>query len=206
MTRKCFLSLFTLILLLLSSSALGQDYPKTEFFGGFSYRNADAGTRENFFGWQASISDNFHENIALVVDVGGQYKSFPFPGSIDLTVQSYKFLIGPRFTARGERVTGFVHALFGYRYVRLDQPEEPPDPGFDPTLEELLEIVERVLEIAPAINRDAFVLGFGGGMDVSASDSIGIRVFQLDYMPTRSLGMWSHDVRFSSGIVFKWSY
>ncbi len=208
MARKHYLSLFTLILLLLSSSAWGQDreYPKTEFFGGFSYRSADAGTRENFFGWQASISDNFHENIGIVVDVGGQYKSFPFPGSIDLTVQSYNFLVGPRFTARGERVTGFVHALVGYRYVRLDQPEEPPDPGFDPTLEELLEIVERVLELAPAINRDAFVLGFGGGMDVSASDSIGIRVFELTYMPTRSFEMWSHDFRISSGIVLKWNY
>ncbi len=209
MNSKCFLSLFTGVLLLLSSSALGQDkdYPKAEFFGGFSYRSADVGTRENFFGWQASISDNFHEKIGLVVDVGGQYKSFPFPGSIDLTVQSYNFLIGPRFTARGERVTGFVHALFGYRYVRLSElPEENPDPGFDPTLEELLEIVERILALAPAINRDAFVLGFGGGMDVSASDSIGIRVFELTYMPTRSFEMWSLDVRFSSGIVFKLNY
>ncbi len=78
---------------------------------------------------------------------------------------------------RGERATGFVHALAGHRYVF----------------------------VASAID-DAFALGFGGGMDVSASDSIGIRVFELTYMPTRSFDMWSHDYRISSGIVVKWNY
>ncbi len=76
MTAKTFISLFTAILLL-SSSAWGQDgdYPKTEFFGGFSYLNADLnvdfGRRHNLFGWQVSISDNFHENVGLVVELEG---------------------------------------------------------------------------------------------------------------------------------------
>jgi hypothetical protein len=51
-----------------------------------------------------------------------------------------------------------------------------------------------------------FALGFGGGMDVSVNDLIGIRVFQFDYRPNRARGLWSHDVRFSSGIVLKWNY
>ena len=51
-----------------------------------------------------------------------------------------------------------------------------------------------------------FGLGFGGGMDVSVNDLIGIRVFQLDYRPNRARGLWSHDVRFGSGIVLKWNY
>ena len=57
MTAKTFISLFTSILLLLSSPAWGQDgdYPKNEFFGGFSYLNADLNTdlgrRHNLFGW-----------------------------------------------------------------------------------------------------------------------------------------------------------
>ena len=70
LASKYFLCLFTGILLLLSSSALGQDddYPKTEFFGGFSYLNADLITRQNFFGWQVSISDNFHKNVGIAVE------------------------------------------------------------------------------------------------------------------------------------------
>ncbi len=173
MARKCFLSLFTLILLLLSSSALGQDgdYPKVEVFGGFSYLNADLGTRENFFGWQGSVSGNVKENIGIVVDAGGQYKSV-----LGIGISYYELLLGPRFMVRGERVTAFVHALLGNRYI-----------------------------FVPGDIDSAFVLGFGGGMDVSASDSIGIRVFQFDYMPNNSRSMWRHDVRFGSGIVYKWN-
>jgi len=172
MTSKCFFNLFTLILLLLSSSALGQVYPRMEVFGGFSYLNADLGTRENFFGWQVSLSGNVKENIAIVVDAGGQYKSVSGIG-----LSYYEFLLGPRFMVRGERVTGFVHALAGGRSI-----------------------------FVPSDIDSAFALGLGGGMDVSVSDSIGIRVFQFDYMPSHSRGMWSHDARFGSGIVFKWTY
>ena len=103
MTRKCFLSLFTVILLLLSSSALGQDgdYPKVEVFGGFSLLGSGD---EPLYGWQASISRNFHENIGIVVDAGGRYQS---------GVQLDEFLVGPRLTARTDSGALFVHALAG---------------------------------------------------------------------------------------------
>jgi hypothetical protein len=41
--KFCFITLFTVILLLLSSSAWGQDedYPKVEVFGGFSWVEID---------------------------------------------------------------------------------------------------------------------------------------------------------------------
>ena len=174
MNSKCFLSLSTVILLLLSSSALGQDgdYPSIEFFGGFSYLDADLGTRENFFGFQGSVNGNVKENIGIVVDVGGQYKSV-----LGIGISYYEFLLGPRFMVRGERVTAFVHALAGGRSV-----------------------------FVPGETDSAFALGFGGGMDVNVSYSIGIRVFQFDYIPSHSRGMWHHDVRFGSGIVFKWNY
>jgi len=205
---KCLLSLFTAILLLLSSSALGQD-KEGEVFGGFSYLNADLGTRENFFGWQVSISDNFNinENIGLVFDVGGQYKSFPLIRDLGFSVQSYQVLLGPRFMVRGERVTWFVHTLVGLRFVIVAEPDEP---DFVPTPEEFEalfgETFQRLVALFAGVSDNAFVLGFGGGMDVNVSDSIAIRVFQSDYMPNRSRGMWHHDVRIGSGIVFKWNY
>ena len=173
MTSKYFLSLFTGILLLLSSVAWGQDreYPKVEVFGGFSYLNADLITRQNLFGWQVSVSGNVKANIGIVVDAGGQYKSV-----LGIGISFYELLLGPRFMVRSERVTGFVHALAGHRYV-----------------------------FVPGDIDSAVALGFGGGMDVSVSDSIAIRVFQLDYMPNHSGGMWRHDARFGSGIVFKWN-
>ncbi len=169
MTRKCFLSLFTVILLLLSSSALGQDYPRMEVFGGFSYFSADAGTRESFYGWQASISANFQENIGFTLDSGGQYNT-----TLGITLQAYEFLLGPRYIMRGERFTGFAHALFGLEHARAG--------GFSDT---------------------AFAMGFGGGVDVNVSDRIAIRAFQFDYIPVTSSGVWTHDARVGAGVVFK---
>ena len=103
MASKYFLSLFTGILLLLSSSALGQDgdYPRVEVFGGFSLLGRGD---EPSYGWQASISRNFHENIGIVVDAGGRYQS---------GVQLDEFLVGPRLTARTDSGALFVHALAG---------------------------------------------------------------------------------------------
>ncbi len=214
MTRKYFLSLFTLILLLLSSSAWGQDreYPKTEFFGGFSYLNADLITRQNLFGWQVSISDNFNENVGLVVDVGGAVSGqftmvARFLGvHIIQKIRFHDVLLGPRFMVRGERVTWFGHAMAGIRFAKpliSNVPFVPVDtlgnPFFDPAT--------GLPVVLNSVTPDEFLaLGFGGGMDVSVNDLIGIRVFQLDYKPNRARGLWSHDVRFSSGIVLKWNY
>ena len=163
------LLLISTVLLLLTVPAWGQDYPRMEVFGGFSYFSADAGTRESFFGWQASISANFHENIGFTLDSGGQYNT-----TLGITLQAYEFLLGPRYIMRGERFTGFAHALFGLEHARAG--------GFSDT---------------------AFAMGFGGGVDVNVSDRIAIRAFQLDYIPVTSSGVWTHDARVGAGVVFK---
>jgi len=217
MTAETFISLFTSILLLSSSSAWGQDgdYPKTEFFGGFSYLNADLntdlGSRQNLFGWQVSISDNFHKNVGLVVEVAGAVS-----GNVTTISRGSRFiqniryhdvLLGPRFMVRGERVTWFGHAMAGIRFAKpliSKVPFVPVDAlgnlFIDPATG-----LPVVLDFS--VTPDEFLaLGFGGGMDVSVNDLIGIRVFQLDYRPNRARGLWSHDVRFSSGIVLKWNY
>jgi len=95
---------------LLAVPAIGQDgYPKAEVFGGFSYLNVDAmGTRENALGFQASVAGNFHKNVGIVGDFGGQYKSVE-----GTTVHAYEYLFGPRFNYRTEKANVFVHGLFG---------------------------------------------------------------------------------------------
>ncbi len=180
MTSKCFFSLFTGILLLLSSSALGQDYPKVEVFGGFSTVDIDAESGEDvrFYGWQASISGNVHKNIGLVFDVGGRYKSF-----LDITTQSYEFLVGPRFTMRIEDGALFVHALAGLNHARIS--------GLGDTLSDT-----------------AFAMGFGGGVDISVGDWGAIRILQVDYIGTRISGLdeWDWNYRVGIGFVFKFGY
>ena len=49
-----------------------------------------------------------------------------------------------------------------------------------------------------------FTMGFGGGVDVRASDKIDIRVVQFDWLPSRNSGVWQKNIiRFGFGIVFK---
>jgi len=182
MTRKYFLRLFTLTLLLLSSSALGQDgdYPRVEAFGGFSWIEIDGEGDEDASvnGWQASISRNFHEHIGLVFDAGGRYKSF-----LDITTQLYEFLAGPRFTMRIEDGALFVHALAGLKYGRIS--------GLGDTLSDT-----------------AFAIGFGGGIDISVGDWGAIRMLQVDYIGNRVSGLdeWDWNLRTGIGFVFKFGY
>ncbi len=168
------------VLLLLTVPAWGQDYPKVEVFGGFSYLSADARTRESFFGWQASISANFHENVGFTFDSGGQYKTIPEFSRVGVvlspgfTEKNYEFLLGPRFIIRRERFTGFAHTLIGLEYHR-----------------------RRVF------GDTVFAMGFGGGVDVNASERIAIRAFQLDYIMARHFGEWTRDRRLGAGVVFR---
>ncbi len=164
------------VLLLVATPASGQDYPKGEVFGGFSYANLDAnGDREALYGWQTSVSGNFHRNAGFTADLGGQYRSIA-----GVSLQTYEFLFGPRFTARSERVTGFGHTLVGFALARAS----------------FLGVSE---------SATGFALGFGGGVDVNASDRVAIRIFQVDYIPTRFSGVWrTKDFRIGAGVVIKW--
>ena len=94
-----------LVFVFVSVSAWAQDeFPKAEVFGGFSVLSLDGGDRYNPVGFQASVAGNFHKNIGIVGDFGGQYKD----GG-----HAYEYMGGPRFTARREKVNIFAHALFG---------------------------------------------------------------------------------------------
>ncbi len=163
------------LLLLVATPASAQDYPKGEVFGGFSLFSIGNGGRENLYGLQTSISGNFHRNVGFTANLGGQFKSIA-----GISLQTYELLLGPRFTARTERVTGFGHTLVGVAVARAS------GGGFSET-------------------ETGFALGFGGGVDVNASDRVAIRVFQFDWIPTRFDSEWSFtNVRLGVGVVFKW--
>jgi len=167
---------------------LGQDYPKVEVFGGFSTVDIDAegGEDVRFYGWQASISGNVHKNIGLVFDVSGRYKSF-----LDIEVQFYEFLVGPRFTQRIDRGMVFVHALAGFEYVRVSGLGTSPLLGFGDTLSDT-----------------AFAIGLGGGADINIGDWGAFRMVQIDYIGNRVSGLdeWNWDYRAGIGFVFKFGY
>ena len=165
------LALLVALLALVGLPASAQEFPKGEIFGGFSY--ARAGTEVNAYGWQVSISENPHRKVGLTADFGGQYKGF---GGV--TASAYEFLFGPRYTARGKDLTGFVHGLIGGATVRGTVGGR-------------------------AQSADGFAMGFGGGVDANVNENIAIRIIQADYIPTRIGGSWGHSFRLGAGVVIK---
>ena len=164
----------TIGLLLISIPGWAQEsYPKAEVFGGFSISSIAAGspsTRTSFYGWQASVNGNLHRRLGIVGDFGGQYKSIAGIG-----ISNYQFMFGPQLSARQEKVTPFVHALFGASRTS-----------------------------ALGLSSTNLGLGIGGGLDLNVSDRLAIRVPQFDWTPVRAGGVWnSNIIRIGIGLVFK---
>ncbi len=167
------------VLLLFAAPAAAQDYPKGEFFGGFSVANSADGSPEQFYGFETSVTGNFNRSFGITGDFAGQFKSTSILG-VNVNGQVYQYLIGPRGAVRGDRVTGFVHALFGGLTVRASGG-------------------------GASFSETGLAIALGGGLDVNAGKRVAIRVFQLDYLPNRLAGVWSKkDFRASAGVVFKW--
>ncbi len=89
-------------------------------------------------------------------------------------LHAYSYLFGPRFNVRADKTTVFAEALLGGVRVGGE--------GFSQNL---------------------FALGFGGGVDVKASNRVSIRVIEFDWLPNHSEGYWSKkEVRILFGVVF----
>ncbi len=96
----------------LCGSAFGQDVPRAEVFGGYSYLNIDTNglsSRQSANGWEAAISGNFNNWFGVEGDVAGYYKTIA-----GVSVRDYSYAGGPRFNYRQlPSVTIFGHALLG---------------------------------------------------------------------------------------------
>jgi hypothetical protein len=96
-----------LCLFAFGTAAFAQDYPRAEVFGGYSFLNIDTNgltSRQNFNGWEASVSGNFNKWYAAEVDVSGYYKTY-----MGVKVDDYFFAAGPRWNLR----PAFFHILLG---------------------------------------------------------------------------------------------
>lgn len=148
-------------LLLLGLPVGAQDAPKVELFGGYSFATFESGVglqRHHLNGWNSSITGNVNRWFGVTADFSGQYGSM-----LGVSRNVHSFLFGPRFSYRGnDRVTPSAYALFGATRAHSDPPG---------TL--------------PPQTETAFSMAFGAGLDVKASQSLAIRVAQVDYLPTR---------------------
>lgn len=201
------LTLFVIVLLIANLSASAQtSYPSVEVSGGYAYLNAKVIDRDSLHGWGAGIAGNLSANWGFVAEFSGHYGNssipsgtfafpplppIPIPG-FNLSTSKYLFLFGPRFSVRGNTVTGFAHVLLGG--VKTNVKTSFRDVSFTGTPLEL-----------PGFNdsETGFAMAIGGGVDVKISKNFAVRILQVDYVPERLGGQWQHNVRAQVGIVFR---
>lgn len=186
------------LLTVLSVPAMAQEAPAIEVFGGYSFLRTEGGGSLN--GWNASVAGNFNRYFGLVGDFSGHYGSQDLrldftppgsPGSITARANSdssiHSLLFGPRLSyRRNEKLTPFMHSLFGLSHLRTKA---------------TLRLGDLVSEIDSGDN--AFTMAIGGGLDLKLSESIGLRLFQADYVLTSFGNSSQSNARVSVGIVIR---
>jgi hypothetical protein len=89
------------------------------------------------------------------------------------TLGHYQYMIGPRFKRRAGRFTAFAEGLVG-----------------------------GVVDHTPLLTQGAFAAGFGGGVDMNAGRLVSIRLIQVDSIHDHMPGVWGHNIRVGTGVVF----
>jgi opacity protein-like surface antigen len=201
-------------LLVSAQSPNANEYPKFEFFAGYSALG-ETGSRAISFGPNASVSGdyegqgfetsiirNFNKHIGIKGDFSFHFNNESNRGPVtacsptcttvtqdfQLKTRVYNFLAGPEFKARNStRFTPFVHALGGFAHTSATF----TTPG--PT---------HILFLRR--NDTNFAMGLGGGLDIGASNRVSLRAM-MDYNPVfvNDSSVGTRDFfRFSLGVLF----
>jgi outer membrane protein OmpA-like peptidoglycan-associated protein len=185
----------------------GNYTPKVEWFLGYSFWRAMPTAMSNRMGYlhggSTSVAYNFNRYVGLVADFGGYDNSrvtlfTPSGGrTVDSNGSAYTYAFGPRFSYRRyERFTPFVQALFGA--VHASSVTVSGCTG-DPSC-------------TPLGSENVFATMLGAGFDIKITHHIALRLFEGDFLLTHfkdssSIGGqvegWQKNVRFSTGIVFR---
>ena len=168
-----------LLAVALSTASFAQDFTKGEVFGGYQYTRINPGSGvdgDNFNGWDASAQYNWSKAFGLKADFSGAYKSVN-----GVSLRQHHYLFGPVLSARSEKSTFFVHALFGGAHATADTGTS----------------------LFGSVSDSAFAMAFGGGYDYNFSPNFGVRLGQFDYLPTRFGGETQNNFRYSTGIVIR---
>ena len=163
------------LVLIWSATAVAQQTPKVEVFGGYSHFFGDLNdTSFNLDGAHVSAAENFNSWFGGVLDFSSNFGS-----SNGTNINAQSIMYGPRFAYRKSKfITPSVHVLFGA--IRGSA-------GFD------------------GISKPnwRFNMGLGGEIDLRINDKVAFRLVQADFMATRFEDVRQDNVRVSTGFVFR---
>lgn len=161
--------------LLLSSTAMAQEVPRIEVFGGYSHLIANVNaTSNNLNGVAVAVGENVNKWFGGALDFTSHWGT-----QNGFKVNAQTLMYGPVFSFRKEpRVTPFGHVLLGFMHGSA---------GYLGTSE-------------PSFHFGAML---GGGVDFALTDKIAIRPIQADYLMSHFLGTRQDNIRLSGGIVLR---
>jgi hypothetical protein len=173
------LTAIAFVFCLMTAAGMAQVPSSGNFFFGYSLNHGDTGWTQTgtLNGWEGTVEGRILPHIGLVADVSQQYGSLPIPGLGSTDVRTTSFLFGPRVSVGIGPARPFVHFLIGASQVREQS--------------------------AFIDNTDySYAQAFGGGLDYRLVPLVSWRV-QADSLLTNHHNDWQDNVRFSTGLVFR---
>ena len=175
---KAAVLIFALSLLAPAASAQFTKLPAVEVFGGYSHLRFEStplgfSDQLNLDGWNVELS--------LPDLYEGLGVAADISGHYTNEMEEYNFMVGPQYVYRWKVLRPFGHALFGKARDRIRQPGST--------------------ELEPSSLARAIALG--GGLDVQLNSRFLIRAVQADYLTTSVFNGTQHNLRLSTGLVFR---
>jgi len=151
--------------------------PTTEIFAGYSYLRYDA----TQFGFANQLNLN-GANVEVWVHVYHELGiTADFSGHFSSEMDAFNFLVGPQYTREWNGLRFYGRGFLGKARARLGSTGNS--------------------QIEPSTLGGAG--GFGGGLDIPHGDNFFFRPVQADYLITGAFGAKTHDIRISTGIVYR---
>lgn len=174
MFRKC--GLLLVVSLLFGFSAAAQD-SKADVYAGFQYARINS-LGSNLYGGVGQVAFYPSSWFGVVGEFSGSTLG-PSAGALTTANTLYTYMGGPRLTFRHGPIQPYAQVLLGGATINTSTQ------GF------------------AAANNNAFALAVGGGLDLKVHRHFAVRLIQADYFYTHFGGGTQNNVRFSSGIVFR---
>lgn len=167
-------ALIVLLVLAAGLPASSQDTPRVQVFAGYSYTRFDSPS----FGFSNPSGLNGYNFSPAFNLIRGFGVAAELSGQYGSTLNLRDIAVGPQFLYPRGKTLFFGHVLIGdaRSLVRVGTGEEDT----------------------------ARAVAFGGGMDLDISSRFAFRVFQVDYLRTTLFSEKQNNLRFSTGLVYRW--
>jgi len=185
--------------LALAQPAAAQGPEKGDVSFGYQFLNlsADSDSESLPAGWFVDLAGNLTKSLAVVAQVGGNYKSYEqsasFGGasaSANASLKLYEFMGGVRMSSRANRtVVPFAHVLAGAAYG-------------SGSFEATGSFGGQNLALSGADSQTNFAFQAGGGTNIGMTEKVGIR-FGVDYIRIFETDGGVNAFRLGAGVNLK---